>query len=79
MAIARKAWLPVAVAGVVAGLAYEQCGINCSVPPIIIVIALLYLFRDPERSVPPVPLGIVSPVDGRVVAVGVPPLSWSFA
>lgn len=30
---------------------------------------LLYLFRDPPRRVPASPLGIVSPVDGRVVSV----------
>jgi len=40
------------------------------VPPIGIAIALLYLFRDPQRDIPPVPLGIVSPVDGQVVAAG---------
>lgn len=31
---------------------------------------LLYLiFRDPLRDVPPAPLGVVSPVDGKVVSV----------
>ena len=70
MAIVRTAWLPIAVTGVVAGLAYLLCGIICSLPPIIIAMTLVYLFRDPDRSIPPVPLGVVSPVDGRVVAVG---------
>ena len=32
-------------------------------------IVLYLLFRDPHRKVPPTPLGVVSPVDGRVVAV----------
>jgi phosphatidylserine decarboxylase len=35
-----------------------------------ILLALLYLvFRDPRRKVPALPLGVVSPVDGRVVSV----------
>lgn len=70
MAIAREAWLPVAAAGVAAGLAYVLCGFYCSLPLIIIAVVSLYLFRDPERRIPPTPLGVVSPVDGRVVAVG---------
>jgi len=32
-------------------------------------LGLLFLFRDPARKVPAVPLGIVSPVDGKVVAI----------
>jgi phosphatidylserine decarboxylase len=70
MAIARQAWLLVAVAGIISGLVYILCGFYCSLPLIIIAMALLYVFRDPERRVPPIPLGVVSPVDGRVVAVG---------
>ena len=70
MAIAREAWLPVIAAGVAAVLAYIFCGLYCSLPLIIIALSLLYLFRDPKRSIPPTPLGVVAPVDGRVVAVG---------
>jgi phosphatidylserine decarboxylase len=69
MAIAREAWLPLSVASIVAGLAYVLCGYDCSMPLVILVLALLYLFRDPNRRIPPVPLGVVSPVDGRVVTV----------
>ena len=32
-------------------------------------LVLYLLFRDPHRDVPPSPLGVVSPVDGKVVAV----------
>ena len=39
-----------------------------SVPAVLFV--LLYLvFRDPRRSIPSAPLGVVSPADGRVVSV----------
>jgi phosphatidylserine decarboxylase len=70
MAIAREAWLLVIAAAVAAGLAYMSCGLYCSLPLIFIATVLLYLFRDPQRSIPPTPLGVVAPVDGRVVAVG---------
>jgi phosphatidylserine decarboxylase len=70
MTIARQAWLPVAAAVVVSGLVYFLCGPYCSLPLIIIAVSLLYLFRDPQRRIPPTPLGVVSPVDGRIVAVG---------
>lgn len=37
--------------------------------PAIALVLLFLLFRDPRRDVPPVALGIVSPVDGEVVEV----------
>ena len=35
----------------------------------LLFVALYLLFRDPRRSVPPAPLGVVSPVDGTVLKV----------
>jgi phosphatidylserine decarboxylase len=37
--------------------------------PLAAAVLLLLLFRDPRRAVPPVALGVVSPVDGEVVDV----------
>lgn len=37
--------------------------------PFAALILLFMLFRDPRRDVPPIALGVVSPVDGEVVAV----------
>ena len=37
--------------------------------PLGLGVFLVLLFRDPRRSVPPVALGVVSPVDGEVVDV----------
>ena len=37
--------------------------------PAVAMILMFLLFRDPRRDVPPVALGIVSPVDGEVVEV----------
>jgi len=30
---------------------------------------LLFVFRDPIRNIPPSPLGIVSPVDGKIISI----------
>lgn len=38
--------------------------------PLAVFIYLFLIFRDPARPVPAVPLGVVSPVDGEVVAIG---------
>lgn len=37
--------------------------------PAVALVFLFLLFRDPRRDVPPVALGIISPVDGEVVEV----------
>jgi phosphatidylserine decarboxylase len=34
-----------------------------------IILALAYLYREPHRTIPSAPLGLVSPVDGVVIAV----------
>lgn len=38
--------------------------------PGVLLLWLLLVFRDPHRQIPASPLGIVSPVDGRVVDIG---------
>ena len=37
--------------------------------PAVVLVVLYLVFRDPRREVPSVPLGVVSPVDGRVERV----------
>ncbi|MGD8925272.1 MAG: phosphatidylserine decarboxylase [Thioalkalispiraceae bacterium] len=34
-----------------------------------IVLVLSYLYRDPKRTIPSAPLGLVSPVDGVIIAI----------
>ncbi len=48
----------------------ENLGVYYAIPPAILLIYFALVFRDPQRNVPAVPLGIVSPVDGTVVDVG---------
>ena len=38
--------------------------------PVLLFIWLLAIFRDPRRIIPAIPLGLVSPVDGTVIEVG---------
>ena len=60
--------LVVATALAAAGVAYGL-GITWSAPLWVLFLVLCMVFREPEREVPALPLAIVSPVDGRVVAV----------
>ena len=55
---------------VAAGAVWEFAGILFAVIPLALLFYLYLLFRDPERPVPAAPLGVVSPVDGNIVAVG---------
>jgi len=41
-----------------------------AIAPAILLVYLVLVFRDPRREIPAVPLGVVSPVDGTVVGIG---------
>ena len=44
-------------------------GFEYAAVPFGLLVLLLFVFRDPIRAIPAVPLGVVSPVDGTVVEV----------
>ena len=68
--IAREG-LPLLVAtGVGAVLAARYLDVIFAVMLAVLFVILFLVFRDPRRDVPASPLGVVSPVDGRVVEVG---------
>jgi len=50
--------------------ALQMFGINAAIAPAILLVYFYLVFRDPKRNVPAVPLGIVSPVDGTVIEIG---------
>lgn len=52
-----------------AWLAFRYLHPALAVPPLILFGILWLVFRDPRRTIPAAPLGVVSPVDGRVIAV----------
>ncbi len=41
-----------------------------ALPVLVAAVLLAWLFRDPWREIPAAPLGLVSPVDGRVLEAG---------
>jgi len=66
--IAREGWLWIAAALIAAGVVQVLSGL-LALPLWALVLVLLFLFRDPARKIPAAPLGVVSPVDGKVVAI----------
>ncbi|NOX42522.1 MAG: hypothetical protein GXP19_02130 [Gammaproteobacteria bacterium] len=67
--IAREGWLLIFLAVCVTILICAFAGLGVSLPFAFLVLFLFFLFRDPPRKIPAVALGLVSPVDGTVVAV----------
>lgn len=66
--IAREGWVWIGAIILSALIVHLFYGVM-SAPLWVLVLVLLFLFRDPARKVPAIPLGIVSPVDGKVVSV----------
>ena len=50
-------------------LVYWQFGFVAALPIGLVALVCVYLCRDPPRKVPPIPLAILAPVDGRVLSV----------
>jgi phosphatidylserine decarboxylase len=67
--IAREGWPFVGAAVLAAALVWWLAGGWWSVPLWLAALFVLQFFRDPPRDVPEDPLAVVSPADGRVVAV----------
>jgi phosphatidylserine decarboxylase len=51
-------------------LALEYLHVAAAAAAAVLFVVLVLVFRDPRRIVPASPLGVVSPVDGRVVEIG---------
>ena len=51
-------------------VSYRYLGVVGLGGSIALFVMLILIFRDPRRQIPAGPLGVVSPVDGRVVEVG---------
>jgi len=67
--IARQGW-PLILACVVAALMLHfMAGVAWSMPAWLLAGVVAYLYRDPERNIPPSPLGLVSPADGVVTRI----------
>ena len=67
--IAKEGWLYI---GVLSALAFA--GLYLQTIPLFVVLfcltsLLIYIYRDPSRQIPSAPLGIVSPVDGKILSI----------
>lgn len=67
--IAREGWIFISVSIVIAFLLLIAEKFLLSIPLILLSALLIFIYRDPERQIPPIPLGIVSPIDGRVKSI----------
>jgi phosphatidylserine decarboxylase len=67
-AVAREGWplIALAVVGTAAAWLFAP---DWTLLAAVLVLALVFKFRDPERTIPAEPLGVVSPVDGIVELV----------
>lgn len=68
--IAREGRWPVLVVAGIAAITQMAAGLIWAIPVWMLTLALIWLFRDPDRAIPPAPLGLVSPADGWVIAAG---------
>jgi phosphatidylserine decarboxylase len=67
--IAREGWPFVAGSVAVAALVHWWAGIGWAAAPWLVVAFMVQFFRDPPRAVPGEPKAVLSPADGRIVAV----------
>jgi len=67
--IAREGWPFIAASFVVAVLVHWLVGGWWALPLWLVVAFMVQFFRDPQRAVPREPAAVLSPADGRIVAV----------
>ncbi|NOZ38542.1 MAG: hypothetical protein GXP11_10895 [Gammaproteobacteria bacterium] len=64
-----KEGMPLLIAAIFGALLLQVFYGGITWPSWLLVLALGWLLRDPQRSTPASPLGIVAPVDGKVIAI----------
>ncbi len=69
----KPGWLPFAAITGVAAAAWYYLGFFWSLPLWLVCLSLIFLFRDPAREIPSLPLAVVSPADGLVSQVNIEP------
>ena len=67
--VAREGVPFLLIAVVAFGIALRYLDIGFAVAAAMLFFVLVLIFRDPRRGIPASPLGVVSPVDGQIVAV----------
>ena len=69
MPITKEARLFLLAIGVIIAFAHYKFSLAVVWPAWLLFVILLFLFRDFKRTVPAIPLAIVSPIDGKVIEV----------
>ena len=67
--IAREGWPFIVLSVVAAGAVHWFFGGWWAAPLWLIIVFMVQFFRDPPRAIPQEPRAVLSPADGRVVAV----------
>jgi len=67
--LAREGWAHSALALAAAAAVHVFAGWAWALPFWLILFFVLQFFRDPPRTVPNEPFGVVSPADGRIIAL----------
>ena len=67
--IARSGWFTLAWLTLIALVLWRTAGFVYAAPLALIALMVAFKFRDPDRPVPASRLGVVAPVDGRVLSI----------
>ena len=67
--IARHGVTPLLAVILAATMVMHFMGLLASLPVWLAAVAVIVLYRDPERHIPSQPLSVVSPADGRITSV----------
>ncbi|MEM6641301.1 MAG: hypothetical protein AAF610_15540 [Pseudomonadota bacterium] len=67
--VAREGWSFILSVALVLLIAIRLANIWVCVSLAFLLVVLILLFRDPRRRLPPLPLGILAPVDGRILRI----------
>lgn len=67
--LAREGWAHIAISAAAAAVVHYFIGWVWALPLWLLFVFIVQFFRDPPRTIPAAPLGIVCPADGRVIAV----------
>jgi phosphatidylserine decarboxylase len=68
--LAREGWVHTALALGAAIVVHFVAGGLAAIPFWLAVVFMAQFFRDPPRTVPAAPLGVVCPADGKVISLG---------
>lgn len=68
--LAREGWWHIFLSVAAAAAVHYYFGQLWALPLWLVVLFIIQFFRDPPRSIPADPLGVICPADGRVIAVG---------